>query len=202
MFVRRAIFLLLLCGFVVLTGCKSSTARASRDSELARKQNDQAFDLIRREKYDQAEKVLKKAVAADVMFGPARNNLGLVYYHQGKLYQAAWEFQNAIRLMPYQPEPRNNLGLVLERAGKLTDAADAYDRARQMEPDNPEFIGNLARAKIRRGDNDVETKELLEERAFKDPRPQWTSWAKENLIRLSHPPPSEIEEPTTRPTTR
>ena len=45
-------------------------------------------------------------------------------------------------------------------------------------------------------------KQLLEELAFKDSRPQWTSWAKENLIRLSHPPPSEIEEPTTRPTTR
>src|SRR5262249_10336119 len=141
MLFRHIILLLLPLCFVA--GCKSSMAHASRDSELARKQNDQAFDLIRREKYDQAEKILKKAIAADVMFGPARNNLGLVFYHQGKLYQAAWEFQNAIRLMPYQPEPRNNLGLVLERAGKLTDAADAYDRARQMEPDNPEYIGNL-----------------------------------------------------------
>ena len=84
----------------------------------------------------------------------------------------------------------------------MTDAADAYDRAREMEPDNPEYIGNLARAKIRHGDSDTETKELLEELAFKDSRPQWTNWAKENLIRLSHPTTPEIEEPTTRPTTR
>src|SRR5262245_45519901 len=184
-------------------GCKSSKTPSvgSRDTEQARKENDRAFELITKAKYDQAEKILKKAIAADVMFGPARNNLGLVYYHEGKLYQAAWEFQNAIKLMPYQPEPRNNLGLVLERAGKLTEAADAYDRAKEMEPDNPEYIGNLARAKVRRGDNDAETKELLEEVVFKDSRPEWTTWAKENLLRLSHPPPDN-EEPTTRPGTR
>src|SRR5262245_17450995 len=197
------IFLLLpLCGVSLALGCKSNSMmpNGSRDTELARKDNDQAFDLIRQGKYDQAQKLLKKAIAADVMFGPARNNLGLVYYHEGNLYQAAWEFQNAIKLMPYQPEPRNNLGLVLERAGKLTDATEAYDRARQREPDNPEYIGNLARAKVRRGDNDQETKDLLEEVVFKDSRPQWSNWAKENLFRLSRPA-QPMEETTTRPTT-
>src|SRR5207249_1720310 len=127
-------FILPLCALALVIGCKSNTsmrgANISRDTELARQENDRAYQLIRDGKYDQAEKILKKAIAANVMFGPARNNLGLVYYHESKLYQAAWEFQNAIRLMPYQPEPRNNLGLVFERAGKLTDAADAYDRAR------------------------------------------------------------------------
>ena len=206
MFASRRILIWPLCGLAFLIGCKSnSSSRASgipRDSELARKENDRAFALISQSKYDQAEKILRKAIAADVMFGPARNNLGLVYYHEGKLYQAAWEFQNAVKLMPYQPEPRNNLGLVFERAGKLSDAADSYDRARDMEPDNPEYIGNLARAKVRRGDDDPQTRQLLEEIVFKDSRPQWTNWAKENLLRLNHPAAAEIEEPTTRPTTR
>jgi len=197
----RFILVLLALWAISSAGCKSnsSSAPAPRDPELARKENDRAFELIRKGKYEDAEKILKKAIAADVMFGPARNNLGLVYYHEGKLYQAAWEFQNAIKLMPFQPEPRNNLGLVLERAGKLTDAADAYDRARQMEPDNPEFLGNLARAKVRRGDSDTETKDLLEELIFKDPRPEWNTWAKESLFRLSKS--AEDETPTTHPAT-
>jgi Flp pilus assembly protein TadD len=201
--VHRKIILLLLplCTLPLAGGCKSSAVprTAPRDTELARKDNDRAFELIQSGKYEQAETLLRKAVAADVMFGPARNNLGLVYYHTGKLYQAAWEFQNAIKLMPFQPEPRNNLGLVLERAGKLTDAADAYDRARQMEPDNPEYIGNLARAKVRRGDSDRETRDLLEEVVFKDSRTAWSSWAKENLFRLNRPP-DDPDAPTTGPT--
>src|SRR6476660_9378967 len=112
-------------------GCHSSgaankhdiiVANGKRDTERARKEHERAYDLIREHKYDEAEKVCRRALQADIMFGPAHNNLGLVYYYQNKLYAAAWEFQNAIKLMPYQPEPRNNLGLVFEKAGKVNNA--------------------------------------------------------------------------------
>jgi Tfp pilus assembly protein PilF len=183
-------------------GCKSSRSDSSSqlraNTEQARAENNRAYQLIQQGKYEDAEKALKRAIAADVMYGPARNNLGLVYYHQGRLYEAAWEFQNAARLMPYQPEPRNNLGLVFERAGKMTDAADAYDRARQLEPDNPEFLGNLARAKVRRGDKDEETKRLLEELVMKDSRPQWNDWARMNLLRMERPVSRDVIGATTQ----
>src|SRR6476619_303990 len=65
-----------------------------QNTEVARVQNDAAYKLIREGKYDAAEDILKNALAADVMYGPARNNLGLVYFHQQKLYPAAWEFEN------------------------------------------------------------------------------------------------------------
>ena len=173
-------------------GCSSNKASSSpsprRDTELARHENEHAIQLTEKGKYAEAERVLRKAIAADVMFGPARNNLGLVYYHQGKLYPAAWEFQNAIKLMPHQPEPRNNLGLVLEKAGKMDDAEASYRKAREMEPDNPEYIGNLARTKVRQGQRDDETRELLEELVLKDSRPPWQDWAKLNLYRLARPP--------------
>src|SRR4029453_19576722 len=107
------------------------------------------------------EAELKSALAADVMCGPAHNNLGKVYYHQHKLYLAAWEFQYAMKLMPNVPEPRNNLGLVFESAGKLDDAVASYDEARGLEPDNVQFIGNLARARVRRGDDDAGVRDLL-----------------------------------------
>jgi len=189
-----------LAAAAAMVGCQSGGARASgrndQDTARAREQNDRAFELIKQGKYAPAEELLKKAVAADVMYGPARNNLGLVYYHTSRLYLAAWEFENAIRLMPHQPEPRNNLGLVLERAGKLAPAAESYAQARDIEPDNPEFLANLARAKVRHGDRDAETKKLLEELVLKDPRPQWNGWARMNLLRIQSLPPAATNPAT------
>jgi Tfp pilus assembly protein PilF len=168
------------------SGCHSSgtseghdiiVADGKRDTDRARKEHERAYDLIREHKYDEAEKVCKRALKADIMFGPAHNNLGLVYYYQNKLYAAAWEFQNAIKLMPYQAEPRNNLGLVFERAGKINSAAEAYTKAHEIQPDNPEFLGNLARASVRMGESTDETRRLLEELVLKDDRPEWRDWA-------------------------
>src|SRR2546429_3738366 len=174
------------------TGCASSTKSAPdpmlkatpQDTELARRENALAYELIRQGKYDEAQEHLVRALAADPLFGPAHNNRGLVYFHTGRLYLAAWEFENAIKLMPYQSEPRNNLGLVFESAGKLSDATEAYAKAREMEPDNPQYIGNLARARIRRGDRDSQIRKLLEELALKDDRPEWVEWAKLKLLKL------------------
>ena len=183
---------------VAAAGCQSakptSSAPPRQDTAKARSDNDKAYELIRSGKFEQAEPLLRKAMDADVMYGPARNNLGLVYYHQEKLYAAAWEFENAIKLMPHQPEPRNNLGLVLEKAGKIDGATEAYAKAREMEPDNPEYLGNLARARVRRGDRDEQTRKLLEELLLKDERPAWREWAQVNLFRMR-----TIDDSATRP---
>jgi tetratricopeptide (TPR) repeat protein len=177
-------------------GCRSSAksdiivADGKRDTERARKEHEHAFELIRDHKYDEAERACKRALQADIMFGPAHNNLGLVYYYQNKWYAAAWEFQNAVKLMPYQPEPRNNLGLVFERAGKIESAAEAYGKAHEIQPDNPEFLGNLARASVRMGQHDVETRSLLEEVVMKDDRPEWRDWATLTLLRMKDGTPA------------
>src|SRR5438094_379686 len=182
----------------LIAGCASHPRASDRslDTELAKKENAHALHLLDEGKLEEAESHLKRALEADLMYGPAHNNMGLVYYHQGKLYPAAWEFQSAIKLMPYQPEPRNNLGLVFEKAGKMQDAVEAYTKARQIQPDNPEFLANLARAKVRRGDRDEETRKLLEELVFTDSRPEWTDWARLNLFRM------ERESPATQSATR
>jgi Tfp pilus assembly protein PilF len=189
-------------------GCKSGgagnksdiiVANGKRDTEHARKEHERAFELIGEHKYDEAEKVCKRALQADIMFGPAHNNLGLVYYYQDKLYAAAWEFQNAIKLMPYQPEPRNNLGLVFERAGKINSAAEAYSKAHEIQPDNPEYLGNLARASVRIGERTDETRRLLEELVLKDGRPEWRDWATLTLLRMNDPRVHPSTTPNSRP---
>ena len=159
----------------------------SRDAERARQLNAKAAQLIKQQKYDQAERMLKNALTADISFGPAHNNLGKVYYHQSRYYLAAWEFQYAIKLMPHQPAPRNNLGLVFEHVGKLDDAVDAYQQALDLEPDNPHLLGNTARARLKRGDKGPDVRDLLSELTLKDTRPDWLKWARQKLALM--PPP-------------
>lgn len=164
-----------------------------RDADVADEQNALALRLMHQGKDEEAEKALKRALAADVTHGPAHNNLGKIYYRQRKFYLAAWEFQYAIKLMPRQPEPRNNLGLVFEEVGKLQDAVNWYGEAVDLQPDNPHFVGNLARARIRHGDKGDEVAALLQKVIESDTRSAWVSWAKERLARLNnrerdHPP--------------
>jgi len=190
------LLILIAAGFTVLmsTGCENSQiirvelgpqTPGKRNTALAEQLNAQALTHMENEEWELAEPLLKRSVDADVMFGPAHNNLGKVHYHFGRMYKAAWEFQYASQLMPDQPEPRNNLALVFESVGKLDDAVAWYEKARDMSPDNAQVLGNLARARHRRGDRDNELRELLDEIVLKDDRPDWVDWAKEQRALLT-----------------
>ena len=183
---------------LVITGCQRTAlvgeyatvaADPRRDTERAREKNNKAIALISNGQLEEAEKVLKEALTADVFFGPAHSNLGTVYYRQKKYYLAAWEFQYAAKLMPHQPEPRNNLGLVFEAIGRLDEAAKWYDEAVALEPDNPEILGNLARTLIRNGRRDDRTRQVLSDLVLKDTRPDWVAWAREQMALIPSPQP-------------
>lgn len=204
---RCILMILTLLALPALPGCFGGGERSTdsvsplgegrrRDTALARRENEQATRLLADGRYETAEKHLKNALAADITYGPAHNNLGKVYYHQSKLYQAAWEFQYAAKLMPGQPEPRNNLGLVLESVGRLDEAADLYGEAYAMEPDNAQFIGNLARARVQRGDQGSLTRELLSKLIMTDSRPEWVEWARERLATMTFPTTRTTRQPT------
>jgi Tfp pilus assembly protein PilF len=197
---------LILLAISLGAGCSSTTGSLGnsntvtagkvprQDTETARKMTAHAVQFIEQSKWSDAKTALIEAVDADVTFGPAHNALGTLYLHDSNLYLAAWEFQYAAKLMPYQPEPRNNLGLVLEEAGKLDDAVDSYDQAIKIEPDNPQFVGNAARARIRRGDTDAKVRELLAKVVSTDLRPEWVSWAREKLVLMGPLPTTAPEE--------
>ncbi len=175
-----------------LIGCQSESVRSAanyetvvadpdRDTETARRLNSEALTLMDKDQLDIAVGLLKSALAADVFFGPAHNNLGTVYYQQEKYYLAAWEFQYAAKVMPKRSQPRYNLGMVLEAVGKLDEAAQRYEEALELQPDDIETVASLARTYIRDGKKDERTRELLEEIVLNDDRPQWRSWAQEQL---------------------
>ena len=181
----------------VLAGCQSqspppppvsavvvSEPDVSRQTALARELTRQAKEQIDRQDYDQAEDTLKRAVAADPLYGPVHNDLGLIAYHQGRLWEAAWEFQNAAKLLPNHAEPINNLGLTLERGGKLEEAEEQYAQAFTIDPTNPIYAGNQARARVRLYRFDEQTRQLLQFVIFHDTRPSWVDWARLTLTRI------------------
>lgn len=152
---------------------------SDRQTEHARALHEEALTLIDAGELDAAEARLKEALTADLLFGPAHNSLGRVYFEQGRLYLAAWEFEYALKTMPNHPEPRNNLGLVLETARQLDEAIAHYRQAHAMAPDNAEILGNLLRARLGRGDQGQDVRDLLRELILKDTRPTWVQWARE-----------------------
>lgn len=185
---------ILICSMMILmSGCAASPGRdgpqqrvrvdadAQRDTDRARHLNARAITLIDQGELEEAKRVLREAIEADVMFGPARNNLGKLYFDENRLYEAAWEFEYAVRTMPHHIEPKNNLALVLERARRLDEAVGYYREALKIEPDNVEVLGNLLRTRLDRGDRGEEVRTQLKDLILKDTRPQWVDWARQQL---------------------
>ena len=176
---------------VLETGCSvfhKETARyqtiagnPNHDTDEARKQTAAALKLIDKGDLEAAEQKLQKALIADVSYGSAHNNLGHIYFEQGKLYLAAWEFEYATRLMPEQASPYNNLGLVYEQVGRIPEAIENYQTALQLSHGSVEITANLVRARIRHGEISPETATLLNELALRDDRSVWREWALEQL---------------------
>jgi Flp pilus assembly protein TadD len=173
---------------LAIDNAQSIKGDVARNAALARAYTAQACTLLQSGDTDDAEPMLNRAIAADPNYGPARNDLGMVYYQRGKLYDAAWQFENASKLMPDEPAPQNNLGLVLEKSAKFPEALTAYERACELDPDGSEYAGNFARLRIRLGMRDATTARLLQLVIERDTRPEWVNWARLNLIKIGSSP--------------
>ncbi len=153
---------------------------AQRDPRHADELNARAADLIERDP-PKAESLLREALAADLYHGPAHNNLGALYLAQGKLYEAAGEFEWARKLLPGHPDPRMNLALTLEKAGRTDEALATYETALEVYPQHLPSMQALARLRVRAGRTGERTDELLKEVAFKSEDARWRDWARMRL---------------------
>ena len=63
----------------------------------------------------------------------AYNNLGIVYYNQGKVEGAIEAFRRAIQLNPGDPDPHNNLGIAYGKMGLYQDAYREIKQARMLK---------------------------------------------------------------------
>lgn len=158
--------------------------RQARDTFTAQQLNDQGLAAIEKQDYAAAEAAFRSALEADVFYPAAHNNLGLALLEQGRIYESAWEFQYAAKLMPKSAQPRHNLGTLMERVGHLDEAEKFYSEALSIEPENVEIMGHLARVYLKADRRDETVRELLRKVAMRADHGSWDRWARQWLIKL------------------
>ncbi len=156
-------------------------ATGRHDTKTAERIHQQAVECLQPGSMDKAEALLNEALVADSTYGPAHNSLGTVYFNQGKLYLAAWEFEYAIKLMPDLAQPYNNLGLVYEKAGKYEDALSYYSMASSHDSGSSEIMGNIVRVRMLMGDRSPDLKDALSDLALNHTNRQWQCWARDQV---------------------
>jgi tetratricopeptide (TPR) repeat protein len=168
------------------TGPYTAAAEGDRDTERAQKLNAEAAAIIDKDPV-KAEKLLRQALSADLYHGAAHNNLGVLYLKQGKLYEAAGEFEWARKLLPGLPDPRMNLALTLERGGRTEDALATYATALEVYPDHLPTMEAMALLQVRAGKTDDRTQHMLGEIALRGEDDRWREWARMQNIRRAGP---------------
>jgi len=158
------------------TGPYSPLAEGARDTSAAEKLNRKAADLIESASAD-AESLLREALTKDVFYGPAHNNLGVVFMNQGKLYEAANEFEWARKLLPDSPDPRVNLALTMERAGRKEEAFRGYVAALEVAPECVSAMQGAASLALDSGRGDPHLEAWLEAIALRGESADWRDWA-------------------------
>ncbi|TWU58427.1 photosystem I assembly protein Ycf3 [Rubripirellula tenax] len=155
--------------------------QSAQNPVRARKQTAAGVKALGHDNIDEAAEKFMSAIQADETYGPAHNNLGLLHFEQGNLYQAVLAFEQAMEFMPNDPIVYYNLALTLESAGKVSEALDLYVQAVQMAPANPVFLGNLVRLRIRLGESGFDLNEQLKDLVLIETRPEWRRWADRQL---------------------
>lgn len=130
-----------------------------------------------------AEQLLRQALAADLFYDPAHNNLGVVYLERGMLYEAANEFEWARKLMAGHPDPRVNLAITLDRAGRGDEAVAAFESALQVQPGYLPAVQGVALLTVKAGRDDERLEGWLEEIAMRA-NGSWDTWARAERVGL------------------
>ncbi|WP_182866116.1 tetratricopeptide repeat protein [Rhodopirellula sp. JC639] len=161
------------------------SVQTKRDTKRANRLTYAGIRSLGKQHFDQAAKHFREAVEADDTYGPAHNNLGLLHYEQGNLYQAVLAFEQAREFLPNDPAVVYNLALALESAGRTGEAMELYYTANAMDRANPHYLGNLVRLRVRMGEHDELLVQQLRDLALIETRPDWRRWADTQLA-LSH----------------
>lgn len=179
---------------LVVDGC-GSTARGPyndpasehRDIRKAEEIYQQAVATIA-DNPEKAKSLLREALGYDLYHGAAHNNLGVLLLGEGKLYDAAEEFEWARKLMPGHPEPRVNIAITLERGGKHADAIDAAKTALEIRPGHLGAIETLVYIQVREGLEDKSTRDNLDAIICRSDDAAWKDWATRQRLRIDSRP--------------
>jgi Tfp pilus assembly protein PilF len=174
----------------MLSGCASSSRGPYSGNSTQRRDIRKAEAIYQKgvqqvaEDSAKAEKLFREALGFDLYHGPAHNNLGVLLLEQGKLYDAAEEFEWARKLMPGNPEPRVNLSIVLDQGGKHRDALDAARSALEVSPGDLAAMQAMALIQVRESMLDEQTLVYLDGIIQRSDDRLWVEWAREQRIRI------------------
>jgi superkiller protein 3 len=105
-------------------------------------------------KFDEAEKVFRKAAALVPSNDAAHNNLGYLLEREGKLSDAAAEYSKAIDANPASRQAHFNLGRILVNRQEFPEAIDQFlQTLTPVDEDTPSYLYALGAAYGRAGDN-------------------------------------------------
>jgi tetratricopeptide (TPR) repeat protein len=183
MFAPKTLAVIVAVSVLCMAGCGrhgrgpySSTGEQTRDIKRATDCYQKAMACIHKEP-SEAEPLLREALGYDLYHGSAHNNLGVLLLQQGRLYDAAEEFEWARKLMPGNPEPRLNLALALDRGGKGVEAVEMALTSLETSPGYLPSIQAVTLIQIRDGVTDDKTRTRLDEIAMRSRDQKWVDWA-------------------------
>lgn len=113
-----------------------------------------------RGRLEDAEKRLRRLVAAEPVYGLALNNLAWVLWKQGMGAEAVGFAQRAVNLSPEQPAFLDTLATVLASEKQYEQALAHQKKAVELAPRTPDLRLNLARIAIQAGDKTLARTEL------------------------------------------
>jgi len=154
---------------IMLAQCLLQTGQAERGRDICRSVLDEAAQLHRSGKLDEAqfalwlndagyvladadvdlaraEPAIESAVRTEPLQAAFVDSLGWARFRQGKLEEAAFYLERAARLSRNpDPEMYYHLGAVYARLGRLREAEKQLQHARRLDPGNPEVERELRR---------------------------------------------------------
>jgi tetratricopeptide (TPR) repeat protein len=90
--------------------------------------------LITRERYEQAEMLLERAVAAYPEYPAAINELGYAYAYSGQFRKAFAMMERYVELEPASPNPQDSYAEILRHSGDFEGALRHYREALKVDP--------------------------------------------------------------------
>ena len=114
-----------------------------KDRRRARKLADQAWDAVNDGNLDLAEKIIRRAVAAQEDNPVLWNDQGVLLGLRQKDFEAEEAFRAAISLAPTFAEPYAHLATMRMREGRSREAVAMQMQAVRHSPENLEYIERL-----------------------------------------------------------
>jgi tetratricopeptide (TPR) repeat protein len=96
--------------------------------------------------YADEETLWRDNVAKNPNAWLAHHNLGIALGQAGRIQEAIWHWEQALRIKPDYARTHYNLGIALGQVGKLADAIAHYEQALRIKPDYAEAHNSLGAA--------------------------------------------------------